>query len=151
MNSGYIDVSNVSVSSTGLSFGDAVAAITNVLEGLSGRDRFRALRAASGVFGHRVLPGNGTQGNSRSVNVPAVGGRPKAPSQPRSSKSAEQKRIDDKIRELNSQIKRKSAANGERLSETDPLIEQRRCLFRAKHGKENGSPTPHCGEGDPNP
>jgi len=138
------------VSGFGDPFGDAVASISRALNGLSGRDRLRALRAVAGEFGHRVLPGNGTQGPVRNVQVPAVGARPKAPRQPQSTKSAEQKSIDTQIKELNSLIKRKSVVQGGRLSEDDPLLVQRRYLFRVKHGKENGPPTPHCGEGGQN-
>jgi len=129
-----------------------MAGISKILNGLSGRDRLRALRAAAGEFGHRVLPGTGTQGTqSRLASVPSVGGRVRSPPQPRSSKSAEQKEIDAQIKELNSLIKRKSVALGERLSETDPLIERRRYLFRVKHGKEDGSPSLQSREGDSNP
>jgi len=83
--------------------------------------------------------------------VPQVGGKPKAPQQLRSRKSAKQKEIDSQIKELNSKIKEKSAVNKERLSEKDPLIEQRQCLFRAKHERETHPVTPQSGEGRTNP
>jgi hypothetical protein len=129
------------------SYGVAVASISRILQGLSGKDRLRALRAVSGEFGHRVLPGLGTQGPIRNLSVPPVGSRPKAPIQPRSTKTAEQKRIDSKIKELNSKIKEKSAHLGVPLSETDILLRERQRLFRAKHGKEASPVTPHSGEG----
>jgi vacuolar-type H+-ATPase subunit I/STV1 len=128
-------------------YGLAVAHLSEILQGLSGRDRLRALRAVAGEFGHRVLPGLGTQGPIPTGARPSVGQRPKAPTQARSTKSAKQKQIDAKIKELNSEIKAKSAAKGEKLSMTDPLIEQRRQLFRAKHEREAGTVSPHCGEG----
>jgi len=129
--------------------GGAISSILAVLEGLSGRDRLRALRACAGAHGHRVLPGNGTFGPTPARGVPAVGSRPMAPAQPRSSKSAEQKKIDAEIRELNSRIKAKSAACGERLSETDPLIERRQWLFRVKHERATPAFPPHSGADGP--
>jgi len=151
------EYATVSVHETECSVGDvdrmaaAISLMAKVLDGLSSKDRLRAIRAAAGLYGHRVMPGNGTWGTPapRSVQVPNVGGRPKVPAQPRSSKSAKQKKIVAEIREVNSQIKEKSVALGERLPMADPLLERRSHLFRALHGRENGEPTPHSGEGDP--
>lgn len=128
-----------------VSLGNAIVTILNVLEGLSGRDRLKALRAVSGSFGHRVLPGLGTW------TAPVTGGvkvdqRPKAPEQPRSTKSAKQKDIDRQIKELNSQIKSKAASQGSRLKENDPLLARRQHLFRVKHGREANAISPLSGE-----
>jgi hypothetical protein len=134
------------------SFGEGVERISEVLKGLSGRDRLRALRAVAGEYGHRVMPGLGTYTNNpASSRVARVGGRPVAPQQPRSTKSAKQKQIDSEIKELNSKIKEKSAAQGGPLPKEDPLLERRQRLFRAKHEREAGPLAPHSGASGSHP
>jgi hypothetical protein len=74
-----------------------------------------------------------------------VGKRPVAAQQPKSTKSALQKRLDTEIKELNSEIKEKSVREKRRLPQEDPLIQKRYQLFRDKHEREGQLLPPHSG------
>jgi hypothetical protein len=126
--------------------GQAYSSVRKVLLGLSGRDRLAILRMAAGEFGHRVLPGLGTA--MQLPYIPKVGQKPKAPAQPKSSKTAEQKEIQAKIKEINLQIKAKSIKDRKPLPKEDALIQDRNRLFRALHDEENSSIVPQSGTGE---
>jgi hypothetical protein len=79
------------------------------------------------------------------VGVPVVGKIPRGVSQPASTKSALQKRLNSEIRELNSQIKEKSVLEKRRLPEEDPLIQKRYQLFRVKREREGHMLAPPSG------
>jgi hypothetical protein len=145
MNNISVSGTSGSINFTNLSFGEKFQLMSECLDSCAGTEKLKLLRSLAGQNGHRVLPGLGTQ-QVAAVRPTQVMSRPKASAQPRSSKSAEQKKIDAKITELNSKIKAKSSSLGARLTETDPLIQERLQLFRAKHGKEAISSSPHCGE-----
>jgi hypothetical protein len=125
--------------------GRAYSAGMTILDGLSGKDRLKLLKALASSSGHRVLPGLGTWSPAQSVGVPMVGKRPKAAEQPKSTKSALQKRLDSEIKEVILQIKEKSVREKRRLPQEDPLIKKRYQLFREKHEREGQLLPPHSG------
>jgi len=129
--------------------GQAFSSVRKILLELSGRDRLTVLKAVGGEFGHRVLPGLATQ-QVVAQGVPRVSQRPRAPSQVKSSKSAEQKKIQTEIKLLNKQISEKSRTENKELPKDDSLIVRRNQLFRAKHDKEVRSNAPDTGAGDSN-
>jgi len=128
-----------------LSFGEKFQLMTEILDSCGGKDKLKLLRSLAGQNGHRVLPGLGTQ-PVVAPNAIRVSSRPKTTSQPKSSKSALQRKIDIEIKELNSKIKIESGKLGGRLSETHPLIQQRLQLFRVKHESEAVTGSSHCEE-----
>jgi hypothetical protein len=126
---------------TGPAFTNAIP----IFDGLSGSDRLKLLRSLAGRYGHRVLPGLGTFGPQLTAGTPTVGRRPMAVSQPRSTKTAEQKQIDSQIKTLNERIREKSFLEKRRLPLEDPLIQERYQLFRVKREKEGYHRAPLSG------
>jgi hypothetical protein len=118
-----------------LSFEEAFGQIHKLFMKCSGTDRLSLLKSIGGLYGHRVIPGTGLQPVVQ--NVPRVESRPKGPAQPKSSKTAEQLKIDHRIKEKNSEIKEKSKKLGKRLEKDDPLLKERYELFRAKHDAQS--------------
>jgi hypothetical protein len=125
--------------------GSAYSKCREVLLGLNGKERLALLKALGGEFGHRVLPGLGTAIPAQ--GVPKVGERPQAPRQSRSTKSAEQKEIDSKIKAQNALIKAKSQKLGAPLEGKDPLLVERDRLFCAKRGIPVKPDAPESGAG----
>lgn len=117
--------------------GLAFSQIKTILDGLSGKARLETIKSLGGLYGHRVLPGTGLGPQSGPASKVRVGEKfPKGPSQPKSSKTPEEKMIAKQISKLNEEIKLKSKAKGTTLAEDDPLIIKRGRLFREKHEKQ---------------
>lgn len=117
-----------------LSLGEKIESMLQLLESCNSRDRLRLLRGAGGAFGHKVQPGFLPQ--VVAPQAPTVGGKPKAPRQPKSVKSAEQRSIDKQIKDINVQILAASKESGARLQPGHPLLVSRQRLFHVKRGEE---------------
>lgn len=126
---------------------DTLAVVLRALEGVSGRDRLQVLKAAAGAYGHRVLPGLGTQFPGTTPGVPIVGQKLKAPPMRRTLKTASQLELEAKIKVCNTKISAESKKRGQRLEADDPLLTERSNLFRALHERKIADGLPQSGQG----
>jgi hypothetical protein len=118
-----------------LSLGESLEKVFVILDDLSSKDRVKALRALTGAYGHRFLPGTGIIPTSVSKPVITAVRRPKVSAQ-KSKKSPSQKKVSQEISLLNKEISNKSRELGTRLPDTHPLLTKRSKLFRdLKEGK----------------
>lgn len=129
--------------------GEAFTETMKIFSKINASERLQLLKAIGGTYGHRVLPGLGL--GIPQAGVPLVRGRPKAPPQRQSRKSALQLEIEAKIKSLNDKIKVESSRIGQRLKEEHPLIQERYQLFRAMQEFKAGDDLRQIGEGRQNP
>jgi hypothetical protein len=106
------------------------------------KKRLPMLKAVAGACGHRVIPGTGLSTNGRYPSVPKIGSKAKSPSVSKSYKTAEQRKIESEIKEVNSKIKERSKRSGKKLDAEDPLLLERNCLFRDLQGLKTGVKSP---------
>jgi len=125
------------------SFGQTFDELKSIMDKMGSKDRLEALRALSGLYGHRVLPGTGAMPPT-ARNVPL---RERAkPSPQKSKKSPAQQKTSQQISLLNKEISLKSRNLGTKLPDSDPLLMKRAQLFRdlkegaSGQGGEGSSP-----------
>jgi hypothetical protein len=110
--------------------GQVYGELMAILSKVANKERLAMLKAVAGSFGHRVLPGLGTQG-PQGYGVPRIGQKLKAPAQLKSRKPAKQREIEAQIKVCNTSISAESSRVGQRLTEDHPLIQERLQLFRS--------------------
>lgn len=120
--------------------GDIISKMLILLDGLSGRQRLRVMKMTAAAYGHRIEPGN--------RSVPPVlkqaisrKGSPKMEPLPKPQKSAEELKIQSRIKEIRVLLQKGNSITSAQNIDAEALSKERNRLFRALKVSKGKSPS----------